>query len=183
MDKKKLEKELKGLKEEIVLLEVSSESVVEASLTILKYLTDNGQIGIIVSASRPYNSLFDLYKKHKINTKSLMIIDAISHKQGLKTEEVENVFFVENIKSLTTIAIMIKESLEKIKKQKFVFIDSVTTMLIYNNPEVYMRFLHSTLSEMRNQGVGGILIFIESEANEKIKMQLKTICDKVITLN
>ncbi|MEK6913138.1 MAG: hypothetical protein AABW47_00515 [Nanoarchaeota archaeon] len=60
MDKKKLEKELKGLKEEIVLLEVSSESVVEASLTILKYLIDKGKVGIVVSASRPYNSLFDL---------------------------------------------------------------------------------------------------------------------------
>jgi len=182
MDKNILEKELKQTDDEIILLEVSSETQVEASSTALKHLIDSGKIGIIVSASRPYNSLLDLYKKYKINMKDLIIIDAISHKQGLKTEEIGNVFFVENVKSLTTMSIMIKESMEKIKKPKFVFIDSVTTMLIYNNPETYMRFLHDILSEMRNQGTGGILVFVETETNEKIKIQLKTVCDKVITL-
>lgn len=182
MNVKKLEKELKTMDNEIILLEVSSETQVEAGLTVLKNLIDSEKVGIIVSASRPYNSLLDLYEKHKINVNNLIIIDAISHKQGLKTEEIGNVFFVENVKSLTTMSIMIKESMEKIKKPKFVFIDSVTTMLIYNNPEVYMRFLHDTLSEMRNQGVGGVLIFVETETNEKIKTQLKTVCDRVITL-
>ncbi|MEK6913647.1 MAG: hypothetical protein AABW47_03170, partial [Nanoarchaeota archaeon] len=78
-----------------------------------KFRDNTSNVALIMQHS------FDLYKKHKIDVKNLMIIDAISHKQGLKTEEVANVFFVENVKSLTTIAIMIKESMEKIRKPKF----------------------------------------------------------------
>lgn len=185
MDIKNLEKELIALKDEIVLLEVSSEQAIEASSRALKCLTENGKIGIIVSASRPYSSLLDLYKKYNINSRNLMIIDAITHNQGLKTDVIgiDNIFFVENVRSLTTISIMIRECIRKITKSKFVFIDSITSMLIYNKPDIYMRFLHGALSEMRNESVGGILIFVENEGDEKFKSQLKTICDKVIKID
>ena len=101
IDNKKLEDELSKLPEDsIVLLETSAEHAFKASIASIKLLADRHDKAVILSASRPYSNLVSHYKKNKIDTKKMFILDCISKKHDSEKED-SSVLFIENPSSLT----------------------------------------------------------------------------------
>ena len=181
IDVKKIKKELSSLTEGwIVLLETSAEKSLEVSLAAIKILINKNYDGIILSASRPYSNLVSLYKKNNIDIKKIFILDCISKSQGRKREKTANVLYLENVSDLTNILISINESIERIKGNKFIFVDSITTMLIYNQPDILARFIHGVLTVIRINGANGLLISLEEETNKEVRAEIAQLCDKVI---
>jgi len=72
--------------------------------------------------------------------------------------------------------------MKKLNGKKFVFFDSLTTMLIHNEPYVFARFIHSILTRMRLNGVGGVLISLTDSSNYDIRAEIAQLCDKVIKI-
>lgn len=183
VDTKKLEKELSELSEDwIVLLETNVENALEISITAIKMLTNKNYIGIVVSASRPYSNLMSLYKKNNIDTKKIFFLDCISKSQMAKLEQADNVSYVEHINDLTSISICLSDCIKKIKGNKFIFIDSITTMLIHNQPQTFAVFTHSILTKMRINHINGLLISLENETNKEVRAEIAQLCDKVIKI-
>lgn len=178
---KKLEKELSDLPDEwIVLLETSAENSLKVSLTALKLLINKGYAGIILSASRPCSNILDLYKKNEINTKNIFILDCVCKNQGIKEKERREVMHLENASSLTEISLAINNVIGRIKNKKFVFVDSITTMLIHNKPELFAKFVHSILTKMRVNKINGLLVSLENETNKEVRAEIAQLCDKVV---
>lgn len=179
----RLEKEFKDLPEGwIILLETGAEDALKISLAAIKILTNKNYNGIILSASRPCSNLFNVYEKNNIDIKKIFIIDCICKTQNSGIKDSENVIYLAAASALTNIAIAISKAIEKIKGNKFIFIDSITTMLIHNKPDVFARFTHSILTKMRMNGVGGILICLENETNKEVRAEIAQLCDKVIKI-
>jgi len=178
----KLMKDLKNISEDsIVLLEVSPEKAFEMGLASVKFLSDKKASGIIVSANRPYSNLLDVYKKNDIDTSKMFFLDCISksHNGEIKAD---NVAFIENASSLTDISLSINERIKSINGKRFVFFDSISTLLIHNNPAVFARFLHGILTRMRLTGSGGILVSLNGHTNKEIRAEIAQLCDKVISI-
>lgn len=55
-------------------------------------------------------------------------------------------------------------------------------MLIHNEPYVFARFIHSILTRMRINGIGGLLISISDRTNREIRAEIAQLCDKVIKI-
>ena len=181
IDVKWLEKELSGLAQGwIVLVETSAENALEVSLAAIKILMDENYNGIIVSANRPYSNLLSLYKKNNINTKKLFIIDCLCKSQDAKPEQADNASCLESASHLTEISFALSECMDKIKGNKFIFIDSITTMLIHNPSNVFARFIHGILTKMRMNEVNGLLISLEEERNREVRTEIAQLCDRVI---
>jgi hypothetical protein len=182
-DVEKLEDELISLPDDyIVLIETTAEKAFEVSMALTKFLTNRKDSGIIVSANRPYSNLISFYNKNGIDLSKLFILDCVS--KNLNGEvEADNVLFLENLSSLTDISLSISEHLKKVQgDKKFVFFDSVTTMLIHNNPYVFARFVHNILTRMRLSGVGGVLVSLKDKTNKEIRAEIAQLCDKVIQI-
>ncbi|MCK4348055.1 MAG: hypothetical protein KAW47_05500, partial [Thermoplasmatales archaeon] len=146
----------------IVLIETSVEKILDASLSTMKFLIgEKNYIGIVLSASRPHKNLVNLYKQKGIDTEKILFLDCISKSQSMDLEETGNVLYLESASDLTNISLAIKGSMEKIKGKRFVFVDSITSMLIHNKPEIFARFIHGILTKMRIDGVSGLLISLE----------------------
>ncbi len=178
---KNLEKELSDLPEGwIVLLETSAEKILEVSLAVIKILTDKNYTGLVISANRPCNNLLSLYEKNSINTKKVMILCAICKSQGGDAKNAENIIHLERISALTDMSISLSEAIKKTKGNKFIFIDSITTMLIHNQPNVFAIFIHSILTKMRMDMVSGLLISLENETNREVRADIAQLCDRVI---
>ena len=181
IDLKKLEKDLSDLPEGwIILLETSAENALEVNLAVMKILTDKNYTGLIISANRPCKNLLALYEKNSINTKKVMVLCAICKSQGGGAKDAENILHVERISALTEMSISLNESIKRIKGDKFVFIDSITTMIIHNQSNVFAVFIHSILTKMRINMVSGLLISLENEANREIRAEIAQLCDKVL---
>jgi len=183
-DIEKISKELNNLPEGwIVMLETSPEKMLEVSLSTIKFLSDEkNYIGIIVSASRPQKNLIQLYEQKNIDTKKILVLDCISKSQSLDLEEASNVLYLESVSSLTNISLAITASIQRIPGNKFVFIDSINSMLIHNKPEVFAQFIHGILTKLRIVGVNGLLISLENETNKEIHAEIAQLCDRIVKI-
>ncbi len=182
VDIKKLDKELNNIpKDFIVLVETSAENISEVSMAVVKFLTKQNDYGIIVSANRPYVNLIANYQRNKINTQKVYILDLISRNQNAD-EPADNVMFIKNASSLTDISLSINKHIKKLDGKKFVFIDSITTMLIHNEPYVFARFMHSIFTRMRINAIGGIMISLTDRTNREVRAEIAQLCDKVIKI-
>ena len=175
-----LSRELKNIPEDyIVLVETNAEKAFEVALSIVKVLTEKHDYGIIVSANRPYVNLLNIYQRNNIDISKVFIVDLISKNQNADFEA-ENVMFVENASSLTDISLSVNRRIKEFEGQKFVFIDSLTTMLIHNDPYVFARFIHSVLTRMRLNSVGGVMVSLTDRTNREIRAEIAQLCDRVI---
>ena len=143
-------------------------------------LTDQNYNGIVLSASRPYSNLLKLYRNNNIDVKKLFILDCISKSHGKGLEKAGNVLYLDGVSALTEISVSISKAIELIHYKKFMFIDSITTMLIYNKPDIFGKFIHVILTKMRINGVSGLLISLVNETNKEIRAEIAQLCDKVI---
>lgn len=182
-DIEKLHAELSNLPDDyIILIETTAEKAFEISMEAIKFLANNHYEGIVVSANRPYSNLMNFYKKNDIDISKMFVLDCVSKNLNGETYA-NNVHFIENLSSLTDISLSINERINMLKGEKnFVFFDSITTMLIHNKPYVFARFVHSVLTKMRLNGIGGLLISLKDKTNKEIRAEIAQLCDKVIVI-
>ena len=82
----------------IVLLETSAERSLEISLEALHHLiTEKNYIGIVLSASRPYKNLVQLYQHKGIDTNRILFLDCISKTQSIDIDQTGNVLYLDSI--------------------------------------------------------------------------------------
>ena len=122
-------------------------------------------------------------KNSNIDVKKVFLLDCVCKSQAIEAQDSENVLHLENVSALTNIAISINKTTEKLKGNRFIFIDSITTMLIHNKPDVFARFTHSILTKMRIDGLNGLLISLENETNKEVRAEIAQLCDKVIKID
>jgi len=90
--------------------------------------------------------------------------------------------YIENMTPLTEISYTLNNVISGGQGRRFVFIDSITTMIIYNPPLVFAKFVHNLLMRMRIANVNGFLVSLETETSRDIRAEIGQLCDKVIRL-
>jgi hypothetical protein len=164
----------------IILCETPLESVLTIELDAIKLLTDEDYNVLVLSASRPYSNLLDLYKKRDIDANKLFVVDCISKTQGARIEEASNVRYMESPRDLTRIAIQMADIFRTRKGKNVLFVDSITTLLIHNKPEAFVKFIHDILTKMRMNNISALLIAIKTDANTDARTEIAQLCDAII---
>jgi hypothetical protein len=183
MDARRLEAELRDLPDGwIVLLETTTEKSLELSLASIRILTEKGYRGLILSANRPYRNLMGLYEKSGIAKERVFVIDCVSGRRDTPPEDAGRVVYIDGVNSLTAISYTMNQTMDRTEGKRFVFIDSITTMLMHNNHETYARFVHILLTKMRLAGINGLLVSLETETSRDIRAEIGQLCDKIIRL-
>ena len=181
IDTKKLVKEFNNLdKGAIVLIETTAETILEVHLIAVKWLSKKNYVQIILSTSRPCKNLLSLYKERGIDISKLMILCTCCQEKEKDKQENNNIIHLSSSSSLTEMSLSLSKCTESIKDEKFIFIDSITTMLIHNNPNTLAKFIHSILTKMRINNVSGLLISSEAETDKEVIAEITQLCDKVI---
>ncbi|MFH1751276.1 MAG: ATPase domain-containing protein [Candidatus Micrarchaeota archaeon] len=180
-----LKKELQSLPQHyIVMLVVDSGQYMGANLAALKYLMEPaGAAGIYVTFNRPYESLITILKKERLDVGRLYFLDLITNTTGKRGERTENCIFLPSPKNLTELSIALTQLIERMEQRnRFIFMDSLSTMLIYNSAGTVAQFTHFLVSKMRLWKVGMVIVSLEKETDQKLIDDLSQFCDKVITI-
>ncbi len=183
----KLEKELKELpRHYIVMLVTDSEKYQDANQNALKLLMESGDSeGIYVTFNRPYETLMVSLAKEKIDVDRLYFLDLITQTTGKRGERTENCIFLPSPRNLTELSIALTQLVERMgdtQGDRFIFMDSLSTMLIYNSAGTVAQFTHFLVSKMRIWNVGMIMVSMEKESDQKLISDLSQFCDKVIRI-
>ena len=181
IDIKNLTKELNDCPEGgIFLIETSAENILEVHLAAVKWLSDKKYTQIILSTSRPCKNLLNLYQKNNIDTNKIIMLCTVCQEKEKKEQKNSKVIHLQSSSSLTEIAISLSKCMESMKDKKFVFIDSINTLLIHNEPNTLAKFIHSILTKMRTNNVSGLLISLEAEIDKEVRAEIAQLCDKII---
>ena len=170
--------------EHIYLFTVNAKEYLNTNIAILKEVVKRDDAaGIYVTLNRPYASLTKILQRNDVNTDRIFFIDGTTKIIG-ETKKAENVFYVESPQNLTALSVTITEAVEALpSKNKFLILDALTTLTIYNSTATVSRFLHFLTNRMRILKLDGILLSIEKELNPVIAEQLEQFIDKVIDLS
>ncbi|NUN11218.1 hypothetical protein HUU53_01075 [Candidatus Micrarchaeota archaeon] len=167
--------------DKIVLVLVPRSKYLEANVDLVKQLLSKNDAGVFVTTNKPFSYFEELFSSKKINSENLFFIDCVSSLvKGSSTRD-ENALFV-SPKNLTGISIAINEAINGITGSKFVFFDSVTTLLIYNNSSSMEKFVHFLINRFRINGVTSIFLSLEDDSNPSLISAISRFSDKVITL-
>jgi len=149
--------ELSSLPEDwVVLIESPSELANEFSLESIDYLVDKQDyVGIVLTASKPYLTLKKQFEAKGINVDNIVFIDCISKSQSSEVEQAGNVIYIDAVYNLTNISLAFKKVIERVEGKKFLYIDSLSAMLIHNTPEIFVRFIHGLITSMRLASISG----------------------------
>lgn len=184
---KEIEQRIEELPAEFIALIVSSADIYSMAQEIaLKVLIGKkGMCGAYVTFNRPYSTLKAAIGGMGLDLSKLFFIDLITESAGGTAEKAsgDRCFYVSSPKNLTELSILMEQAMLRLPREKrFVFIDSISTMLIYNDSDTVLRFIHSLTGKMRLLGIAGIIFLLEKESDEKFKAQVAQFCDKVITI-
>lgn len=178
------QRSLEGFEENIIILLIVPTNIYHAvRIELLKFLCNyKGRCGIYISVTSPYDSLYSMLEKNNVGTEKLFFIDVISASIG-EVEETENCLYVHSPNSLTEISITLGALIENAELlDRFIVVDSVTTLLVHNEPARVSRFFHFLITKMKRVKMGGVLLSTREETDKRVLNELSLFCDKVIKI-
>jgi len=170
----------------IVLINVGAEDYVGTNVAILKALADdnNKLPGVYITVNKPYTAMERLLEKEGVDTKRIYFIDCVTKMSGGGTGGGKNVFFLDTPQNLTGLGVAMSEAITVMGEgDKFLLMDSLSTLLIYHSVGTVAKFSHFLTARMRTWGLKGILMAVEKDADPEFTNQLSQFCDGVVKID
>ena len=183
MKRVELEK-IKAMSNSVIIATVASKNYQRTNIQLVKYLTQEAKIpGVYVTLNKPYSVLKELFIKEGIDTKLIIFIDAITKTAGGKTTKTRECLFIGTPENLSDISLSMDQAVTALpSKEKFLFFDSLNTLLLYNDTKTISRFIHFLSGKMHVWKVCGIIISLKKKGNEELIDELSQFCDMRLTL-
>lgn len=159
-----------------VILVVSGGDYYNEMLKNLKQLS--GKSICYVTLNKTYNALREDFEKNNIDTKNMIIVDAIS-KTVKPTQKVKkNCFFVSSPGALTELAIAIKKFLDR--GFEYLIFDSLNNLLVYRDVPIVKRWIFSIIGNIKKSNTRAIFYTLNLEEQRGLIEETGQLVDKVI---
>jgi KaiC/GvpD/RAD55 family RecA-like ATPase len=168
-----------------VLLILNVQQYFEGIVKVMElFCNDLALPGIYVTVNKPYGTLQELLRDRSIDTSQLYFIDAVSQTVTQPRLVNRNVTYLPNPQSLTEISLAVDTAAEQLPAgRKFLVLDSLSTLLIYNDTNTVAKFAHFLTMKMRAANTRGILVALRHMMDEELIFDVAQYCDKVIDLS
>lgn len=152
----------------IFLLEIPEEKYFEVNIETIKILVKKNYSGLYVSFLRPYQNLVSVLKGEGIDTDKISFIDAASSQAEVQGKETEKCAYISKELDIDELTSTIYTMLPKIKgKDRFLFIDSMTTLTLYQPLSEALRFAEFLSRTLRKEKIKGVVINVAKDVTQK----------------
>jgi KaiC/GvpD/RAD55 family RecA-like ATPase len=170
----------------IILITTRSQDYMKTNIEILKVLINEDKLpGAYITINKPYKTMKKTLEGEGVDTKKIKFIDCITKTAGGPVDvKDDDVIYLDSPQNLTGLGVAMGEAIRSIsEEEKFLFMDSLSTLLLYHNAGTVAKFSHFLTSKMRLWGLRGILMAVEKETDPDFTDQLSQFCDAVVTLD
>ncbi len=173
-------KEMKELKDYILLITSDAKSYQETAIEILKVLINEQHVpGVYVTLNKPYEIIQRMLSGNGIDPRLVIFIDATSRVQD--TKKAENALCVGSPEKLSDISVAMDQAIKALnREEKFLIFDSLNTLAIFNKPATVARFVHFLSGKMREWKVKGIILTLEKETEQALLDEITQFSDSRI---
>src|SRR3989338_3992474 len=174
-------KEAKGFKDYIILVTVDAKNYQRTPIDILRFLVKDNQVpGVYVTLNKPYEIMQRNLQSNDIDTRLIIFIDATTRVDSGKNE---NCLFIGSPEKLSDMSVAIDQAVSSIPlKEKFIILDSLNTLGIFNKQATVARFIHFLTAKMRAWKVKGIIITLEKEVDSALMDELMQFSDAKVAI-
>jgi hypothetical protein len=135
---------------------------------------------VYVSVTKPCDNFMSQYEFLN-NNRNLKFIDCISRASGI-SRPMDNCIYVESPTMLEKLGLEIMNIFKGVddRVKKYLVIDSLTNLIIYNDPEIVTEFFYHIINRTRTKNIYTISLAIEEEGLEKYLNRLIYLNDKIL---
>jgi KaiC/GvpD/RAD55 family RecA-like ATPase len=168
----------------VVLLQIPMEKAMDVNIESIKSLQELGYEGVYITLSKDYIELSKLFREKAVDMGRLAFIDGVSQMYGIGAIDSPNVKYISGPISLDGIVAAITDIIPEMKSdRKFVFLDSITTVLLYNSLERTLQFSGFLTTSLKRLQVAGVVTSVSKGfANDNLIKELTKMSDEVIKL-
>ena len=154
---------------------VPAQDASPASVEAVRILASQGFAGVYVSLSKDYLSVAAALGAAGVDLSRIHFVDAVSRMYGIAPVESPEVTYVDGPLSVDALARGIAESVSGLEQEKrFVLLDSLTTLLLYNSFEATIDFGRALRTMLKKMGAAGIIVVAyRDEVNADLLEKLK----------
>jgi hypothetical protein len=171
---------LQELDKPIVLTLIDPMRYEETVLGVVKCFAAKSTQGVYVTLNKPFSVLTKSFEKAGIASDSLFFVDGITNVPSV--EEAQDHACLGSGIDLSNLCIGISRAVGKLGEQRFLLLDSLSTLLIYNDSKAVSKFAHLLTEKMRRWNTSGSLFTVEMNAEKDVVSQLAPFCDKVVKM-
>lgn len=168
----------------VLLIDAPVEYSFKINSESIKILQEMGYTGVYITFSKPAIELREKFEEDiDIDIDKLFFIDGISKMWGAKELE-EKAEYVSGPIDLPNLKSVIYKIFNKIESdKKFVLLDSITTILLYNSLSNTLQFSHFLIETLKKERVLGVIVSVSrGVTNEKLIGELEKLSDEVIRI-
>ncbi len=178
----RLESEISALgKKRVVLVILNSLEYADIGQNLLPFFEKQGQAGIFVSVNKPAVNIIAGSPAKAFAQKSVEFVDCVSRISGTRESESPKIHYLESPQQLVELSELLTQMVAS-GEARFLVLDSLSTLLIYNKPESIEKFVHTLSTRVRAQNVLGIFLIVKTEQNRDAVRVLSQFCDAVIEI-
>ena len=151
-----------------------------AAHALLTYYSTQKIPGVYVSINKPTQ---DILKTFNVQLAQTQFVDAITALTGKGTDDTQQITFIDSPLALVELNLAISDRMKGVvSNQKFLIVDSISTLLVYNTPQSVEKFCHTVIAKNRSENVTGLFLMIESEDHHDVVETLAQFVDNVIVV-
>jgi KaiC/GvpD/RAD55 family RecA-like ATPase len=148
-------------------------------------ITELGYQCVYITLGKSCNELDTLYKRSGVATGKLFFIDAVSQMYGEQAQNSARCHYTAGPLDVDSITVKLRELLNSLGDvKKCVFLDSVTTVMLYNSMSRTLRFSQFLTKTLKEMGVTGIIVSIaKGDSTQRLAVELAKYCDEVLNIS
>jgi KaiC/GvpD/RAD55 family RecA-like ATPase len=142
--------------------------------------TRSEEAWVYVSITKPYDTLVKQYE-YLGEAKNIKFIDCISRAAGILRSD-DNCVYIESPTMLEKLGLEIINTFKEVEEgtKKYLVIDSLSNLIIYNDPDIVTEFFYHIVNRTRAKDIHTISLAIEEEGLEKHLNRLIYLNDKIL---
>ena len=176
---KSFKREVRSAKEYIALINLKPDSYQRANIDIVKFLTvEEKTPGVYITLNKPHEVIEKGFKKEGVDTRLIIYIDSVSKVNGDSAKKIGNCLYIGNPERLSDMSVAADQAVNALPGgDKFIILDSLNTLLLYNHERTVMRFAHYLATKMREWKIKGIVIILKHSQGNAIADEIVQFCD------
>lgn len=169
----------KIIKNKVIVFLIPNKDYQDMLISITKSVADKVGNVLYISLNRPAEKIIEILKGDNIDTKKLFFVDAIT--KGFKSKvSKRGVMYISSPKNFDKF----KNELNQILEKKFgcLIFDSLSTLPLYQDEHIIVRFIHDLVTKLIVAHESGIFICLSRDIDSNLIKDISMFADEVIDL-
>lgn len=165
-------------KNKVVILVIPDEEYAEFMIKVSKSVASDYKKICYVNLNKSYFTLTNAFKSENINLNKFFFIDGVTKKAG-EAKKAGNCLYVDAPNALTQLSLGINKIFKTFKPEILLF-DSLSTILIYEEVNTVLKFVHSLIGKIRLVDCVAVFTVLEGDVSSNLIKDLSMFIDKLM---